>query len=172
MTPADSIDNTGEPLGKTSLRPVTAEDETLLFEIYCDGRAHEVAQVPWTDAQKEAFLRMQFTAQTNHYRDYYSGSEHNVILLDNVPVGRVQVTREEDRIEILDITILEQYRGQGIGTPIIKEIMDRAASANLPVTIHVETFNPSVSLFRRLGFDVKQDDGVNLLFQWERERYD
>ena len=172
MSPADSLDKTGEPVGKTSLRPVTVEDEALLFEIYCNGRAQEIASVPWPDAQKEAFLRMQFTAQTNHYRDYYSGSEHNVILLDNMPIGRVQVTREQDRIEILDITILEQYRGLGIGTPIIKEIMDRAAAAHLPVTIHVETFNPSVSLFRRLGFVVKQDDGVNLLFQWEREGYE
>jgi Acetyltransferases len=168
MKSANPIEQPDSQTGKISLRPVTPEDESLLFTIYCSGRAEEMASVPWTDAQREAFLRLQFNAQTNYYRDYYAGSEHSIILFNGIEVGRIQVVQDETQIHILDITVLTQYRGQGIGTPIIKSIMDRAAASSLPVIIYVETFNPSASLFRRLGFIVKDDDNLNFLFEWKK----
>jgi RimJ/RimL family protein N-acetyltransferase len=168
MTFANPMVQLETQTGKISLRPVTPEDESLLFAIYCSGRAQEMAGVPWTDDQKEAFLRLQFNSQTNYYRDYYSGSEHSIVLFNDIEVGRVQVVEDEGQLHILDITILTEYRGQGIGTPIIKKIMDRGATSNLPVIIYVETFSPSASLFRRLGFIVKEDDNVNFLFEWKK----
>lgn len=149
-----------------SLRPAMPEDEPILLRLYASTRTSELAMVPWDDSQKEAFLRTQFLAQSQHYADYFSDSEHKIILSDEQPVGRLYVARETDGIQILDITILPESRGAGIGTPIIKELMQEAASVDLPLTIYVENYNPSVRLFERLGFVRKEDDGLNILFEW------
>ena len=54
-----------------TFRAVTPEDDELLHRVYAGTRADELAQTPWNDAQKEAFTRMQFQAQTVHYRQHH-----------------------------------------------------------------------------------------------------
>jgi RimJ/RimL family protein N-acetyltransferase len=149
-----------------TLRPVVADDESLLFRLYASTRAFELSFVPWEESQKEDFLRHQFTAQQEHYKNYYRGSEHQIIISDEEAVGRIYVAREDDDIKILDITILPEKRGAGIGTPIIKELMLKAETEGLPLSIQIETFNPSARLFERLGFVPKENNGLNILFEW------
>jgi RimJ/RimL family protein N-acetyltransferase len=152
-----------------TLSPVTTEDEAFLYQVYATTRAEEMAQVPWSETQREAFLKMQFSAQQLHYRTYHPDSTHDIILLDAQPIGRLYVARSAEEIQILDITILPEHCNKGIGTPLIKRLMDEAAEAGKPLTIYVESFNPSRRLFERLGFSKIGDDGVNHLMEW-RER--
>jgi len=152
-----------------TLRPVTPEDEEFLVGVYASVRAAELALVPWTDAQREAFVRMQFEAQQQHYRERNPGATHHIILLDSAPIGRLYVARRENEIRIMDITILPEYRGRGLGTPLIVELMSEAEKAGKPLNIWVESFNPSHRLFERLGFKVIEDDRVNHLMEWRKE---
>jgi RimJ/RimL family protein N-acetyltransferase len=149
-----------------NLSPVTTEDEAFLYQVYAATRAEELAQVPWNEAQREAFLKMQFSAQQLHYRTYHPDSTHDIILLNSQPIGRLYVARSANGICILDITILPEHRNKGIGTPLIKRLMDEAAEAGQPLTIYVESFNPSRRLFERLGFSKIEEDGVNYLMEW------
>lgn len=153
---------------KVRLRPVTPEDEAFLYEVYKSTRAEEMALVPWDAAQREAFLKMQFSAQQTHYRTYYTGNSHDIILSDVDMVGRLYVAREESEIRILDITILPEHRNKGLGTPLIIDLIAEASRAGLPLTIHVESFNPSRRLFERLGFSKVKDDGFYQLMEWKR----
>src|SRR5688572_32611608 len=89
-----------------TLRPVVAEDEPLLLELYAITRAEEMAMVPWTREQQEVFVRMQFDAQRAHYKKIQPDANHDIILSNGRPVGRLYVARTNDRIEIMDITIL------------------------------------------------------------------
>jgi predicted GNAT family acetyltransferase len=62
---------------------------------------------------------------------------------------------------------LPEHRNQGLGTPLIKSLMEEAAQAGKPLTIYVESFNPSLRLFERLGFlKTEEGDGINLLMKW------
>ncbi|HKC63973.1 MAG TPA: GNAT family N-acetyltransferase [Pyrinomonadaceae bacterium] len=150
-----------------TLRPATPEDEEFLLKLYATVRAEELAQVPWSDLQKEAFLRMQFAAQQFHYREHNPTATHDIILLDGLQIGRLYVARRESEIRILDITILPEHRNRGIGTPIIKDLMDEATRTGKPLNIWVEFFNPSHKLFERLGFVKVEDDRVNHLMEWK-----
>ena len=44
--------------------------------------------------------------------------------------------------------------------------MDRGAAAGKPVTIHVESFNPALRLYRRRGFEHADTSGVYFLMRW------
>jgi RimJ/RimL family protein N-acetyltransferase len=149
-----------------TMRPVTDEDRPLLFILYASTRAEELALLPWDDAQRQAFLSMQFAAQQQHYNSYYPESEHMIILKGRLPVGRLWVDRRPDEIRILDITILPEHRGKGIGTPIIEALMREATEPIRPLTIYVENFNRSLGFFERLGFKKAGEHGINNLMQW------
>ena len=150
-----------------TFRRVTSEDERFLLGVYESTRQDELALTNWDDAQRDAFVRMQFDAQQTHYRKYYPEGEHLIISVDDIPVGRLYVANLKEKSEILDITILPQHRSAGIGTPIIKELMAQAALLAKPLQIYVESFNRSLRLFERLGFVRSSQDGYNDLMVWK-----
>jgi ribosomal protein S18 acetylase RimI-like enzyme len=155
-----------ERIAAYALRPVRETDEALLLEIYSSSRADEMALVPWDAATKQAFLQMQFSAQQNHYRAYFPDARHDVILSEERPVGRLYVDRRATEIRILDIAILPEARGRGIGTQILQDLMKEAAEADTSLSIHVESFNRSLDLFQRLGFVKTDESGASWLMEW------
>ena len=152
--------------GVVSFRPVRPEDEAFLRQVYAGTRSDEMALVPWSEAQKEAFVDMQFAAQQQHYAAYFPAATHDVILLDDRPIGRLYVERREHEIHIIDIVLLPQDRNAGIGTPIIRDIMAEAARDGKAVRIYVEAFNPSLRLFARLGFSAIEEVNYRFLLEW------
>jgi GNAT superfamily N-acetyltransferase len=148
------------------LRGVTSEDEGFLLEVYSSTRQEEMALVNWTEDQKKSFLQMQFNAQRQYYSEYYVGAQFQVVLWKNQPVGRLFIHQRDNEIRIMDIALLHQYRNHGIGTMLLQSILEQGKQHNLPVTIHVERFNPALSLYQRLGFCVREDKGVYLFMEW------
>ena len=152
-----------------ALRPVTLEDERLLLEIYADTRADELAQIPWSEAQREAFLKMQLTARDRSYRMYYAGLEDSIILFNDRAVGRLLVVRGDEEFRLADIALLPEYRRAGIGTALVKELMEEAARKNKPLRLQVEKSNPqALRLYERLGFATTGENDTH--FQMEHKR--
>jgi len=149
-----------------TLRPVEPADEPFLLELYAATRADEVALVPWSEAQKKSFIEQQFKAQQEHYKKNYPDASHDVIICDQRNVGRIYVARLPAAIRIVDITIAAAERNRGIGTGLIKGLIREAENSSRPLTIYVETFNPSVQLFQRLGFLPGEEQGMHVLMKW------
>ncbi len=155
-----------EMLPVFSLRPETPADREFFFQVYASTRAEELAQVGWDDPQKQAFLRMQFEAQDRYYREHYPGYEFQVIQAGGQPAGRLYLHRRPDEIRIMDISLLPEFRRQGIGTGVLRALLAEAQDKALPVTIHVERFNPALRLYARLGFQQVDDRGVYWFLRW------
>lgn len=149
-----------------TLRPVAPADEPFLREVYSSTRTEELAQVPWTDEQKVAFLRMQFDAQHSHYHEHYPNAAFDVILIEGQPAGRLYVHRGSDEFLVIDIAMLPAYRNRRIGTHLLGALQTEAALARKPLRIHVERFNPALRLYERLGFQQIDDQGVYLFMEW------
>lgn len=152
-----------------TFRPAEANDDEFLLGLYGSTRLEELALTNWDEAQREAFVRMQFSAQQSHYRQNYPDAEHLIILLDGEHAGRLYVAEIETQIRIVDITILIEYRNLGMGSAIIKQLMEEAVRIEKPLTIYVETFNPSYRLFQRLGFMKAGETGYSHLFEWKAD---
>ncbi len=151
--------------GVVGLRPVSAEDREFLFQVYASTRTEEMALVDWDDIKKDEFLRMQFAAQDTYYRDNYTSASFWVLLFDSRPCGRLYIDRWGSEIRIVDIALLPDFRNKGIGSAMLKHIMEEGGRLGLPVTIHVEQFNPALSLYQRLGFLPAGENGVYLLMR-------
>jgi ribosomal protein S18 acetylase RimI-like enzyme len=147
------------------LRPVEADDREFLYRVYASTRIEELAVVDWNDAQKEAFLREQFEAQDLWYRQHYARASYEIVEVDGRPAGRLYVHRGGNEIRIVDIALLPEHRGNGIGTAILRDLVDEADADGKAITIHVERFNPALRLYERLGFSVAEDKGVYLFLK-------
>jgi ribosomal protein S18 acetylase RimI-like enzyme len=154
------------PARSVTLRPIEAADQELLYRIYASTRALELAPVPWSDEQKEAFLRQQFRAQSVDYAANYPAADCRLILVDGEPAGRLYVDRSGDAFHVIDIALLPDHRGHGLGGALLGDIQAQAGAAGRPVRIHVERFNPALRLYQRLGFQQSADQGVYFLMEW------
>lgn len=148
------------------LRPATPADEPFLREVYASTRAEELAAVPWTDEQKQAFTDSQFTAQDTHYRAHYPTAQFLVIEDAGTAIGRLYVDHWAREIRIMDIALLPRFRGAGIGSHLLGDLQKEALGAGKALSIHVEKFNPALRLYERLGFRVQEDKGIYLLMEW------
>jgi ribosomal protein S18 acetylase RimI-like enzyme len=150
-----------------NLRPAQPEDEPFLFRVYAGTRADEMAAWGWDAAQQEAFLRMQFNAQSMAYRAQYPDADHRIIIYGNQPVGRILIDRSGQGILLIDIALLAECRNTGIGSALIRDLQREATQAGAPVRLHVLKTNPAaVRLYERLGFSITDDDGIYLEMKW------
>ena len=154
MTPASSI-----------LTPVSSSDEHFLVELYASTRAEEMALVPWSGEQKRAFLQMQFEAQDQYYRERYPNASFDLIKFDDRPVGRLYVAELADEIRIIDLTFLPAHFNSEIFVALIKEILQKGAQVGKPVRIFLESYDPQIETFVRLGFRKTSEYGLYFLWQ-------
>jgi ribosomal protein S18 acetylase RimI-like enzyme len=148
------------------LRPAGPEDAEFLYQVYAHTRYEELSRVPWTTEQVEQFLRMQFHAQDIHYRAHYPNTTYDIVQVNGEAAGRLYICRKPGHLIIMDITMLPAYRGKGIGTYLLQNVLHEATEAQQRVTIHVEKENPARLLYQRLGFKPVADVGIYEELAW------
>lgn len=141
-------------------RLVGPEDEGFLRWLYADTRRAELAATGWDAEKIAAFLAQQAEAQSKHYAVHYAGAEHRLLLAGGHPIGRILLYRMPKEIRVVDLALLEAFRGKGIGTRLMRDVLDEGTFTGRAVTIHVEKFNPALRLYARLGFEPAEDKGV------------
>jgi ribosomal protein S18 acetylase RimI-like enzyme len=149
-----------------SFRRSSDADLAFLHRVYASTRAEELAPVPWSDAQKAAFLTQQFNAQHTDYRRKHPDADWLVIVRGGQDIGRLYVERNARDHNVIDIALLPEHRSRGLGAAIMRDLQDEAAAAGKPLSIYVEKFNPALRLYRRLGFQTIEDIGVYDLMRW------
>ena len=147
------------------LRPVTGDDRAFLVELYAGLREPELAHVAWDEATRRAFVEHQFAAQDAHYREHYPGATLDVVEVGGERAGRLYVHRGPSDIRIMDIALLASFRGRGIGTGLLRALVDEAEGSGRRLSIHVEANNPARRLYDRLGFRPAGEHGVYVLME-------
>lgn len=143
-----------------SLRPEAETDIPLLLQLYASTRAEELTRGGWPESQQQAFIHQQFSAQRSHYRQHYPGAAFFVIERDGVGIGRVYLHWGREELRLMEITLLPEQRGLGIARSLMQQLIDWTEARGLPITLHVEPFNPAHAWYARLGFRVVEQRGV------------
>src|ERR1051325_5828489 len=109
-----------------SLRPSTPNDDAFLARVYASSRAEELAITGWSEEQKADFCRRQFDAQSAYYAANYPEAAFQIVDRNGEAVGRLYVARWEKESRIVDITLLSEFRGSGVGTKLLRDLQDEA----------------------------------------------
>ena len=149
-----------------TIRPETVADEAFLRRLTVAGRWAEFAALPLSDEHKRAMLGQQHDAQRQHYRTYYAGAAFSVIELDGVAIGRLCLLRGERDDTLVDIAVLPDHRGTGIGGMVLDRILEEAAALGRGVTLRVDHANPARRLYERKGFRETARGDVDAEMTW------
>lgn len=145
---------------KISFRKINENDFPFLRKVYRSTREEELSRSGMSEDDKKRFIEFQFNAQHSYYLQTYKNAEFNLIILDDKPAGRIYLWRTETQIRIMDIALLPDFQGKGVGTRILQTILQESEISGKKVSIHVEYFNPALRLYERLGFQKVDDSGI------------
>lgn len=153
--------------GTVELRPVSPSDDQFLLSIYASTRQDELAQAEWQEGQKESFLRWQFDMQRREYDARFPDAAYHVIVVDQQPAGRIWVGTDEEQMRLLDIALLPQFQNRGVGTALLRRLMDQAAAKGKVLRHMVFVLNNDGKRFyERLGFVTIEDLGAYQHMEW------
>jgi ribosomal protein S18 acetylase RimI-like enzyme len=142
-----------------SLRAAAAADRDFLFRVYATTR-DDLAVVPWPPDTKEAFLRQQFELRARDYATRFVDARHVIVERDGAPIGQLLVYRGRDEVRMLDVALLPEHRGAGVGTSLVKDLVAEARTQKLPLRLHVLVDSPARRLYERLGFHPVGEAGI------------
>jgi len=147
-----------------NFRTAAPTDEPFLAGLHAARRQAEMAGVDWPEAQKAQFLLDELKVQEAHYAEHYPGTDRMIIELGTLPVGRLYVQRVPGEIRLLDIALMPRACGCGIGTALLRELVEESRTSGARILIHVEPDNRAKRLFARLGFSLlEQREGYDYM---------
>src|SRR5271170_5782120 len=151
---------------RVTLRNATPDDMEFLVRLYFDTRRLEVAAWGWAPQQQELFLRMQFDAQSRSYRSAFPDAIDHIVCLDSAAVGRMLVTHEPSATRLIDIALLEEHRDRGIGTGLLRELLQECETQGHPLRLQVLQGNPAIRLYQRMGLVEFNADPMYVQMEW------
>lgn len=134
------------------LRPVEEKDDAFIETVYRSTREEELNFTNWGEQQKQAFIRMQSMAQLAEYKTKFPGAAFRVIVYKKRNAGRFYTWENDNEIRLIDITLLPLFRGKGIGTSLMRNLIKRSDKVQKKISLHVDPVNPALKLYLRLGF--------------------
>ena len=106
--------------------------------------------------------------QQSHFAENFDIDGCRIVLVDGRKVGQITVTEQEENLFLAVIYILPQFQNRGLGSALIREVMNQAKQQDRPVTLQVLKANtPARRLYKRLGFVVTAEKLTHYVMQWQ-----
>jgi ribosomal protein S18 acetylase RimI-like enzyme len=129
------------------------QDEAFLRRMIIDTVARELGAEAWPEPMRDHLLRIQFDSRRHSIRVNYPDAVSEVIEADGRDAGWIVVMTMPHEVRLVEIMVAAEFRGQGIGSAAIGEVLAVAGIAGKPVRLQVNvTNNKAILLYERLGF--------------------
>lgn len=93
--------------------------------------------------------------------DRFSSGNFEIIEVAGVRVGCLRCAPGEDHLRLVRLALLPEWQGRGIGSAVLRLVIQRAAALSVPVRLRVMINNPARRLYERFGFTVYQTDATH-----------
>jgi ribosomal protein S18 acetylase RimI-like enzyme len=138
------------------VRPASSGDREFLFEVRRAALRTYVEQTSgWDDAEQRTTADREF-----------GELPYAVVEESGRPVGYVCVIHQSECDFIEEIALLPEAQGRGIGTRLVRDILQAAQRRGVPVRLSVFASNPAQALYARLGFEVLRIEHPRTAMEW------
>jgi ribosomal protein S18 acetylase RimI-like enzyme len=153
----------GEAPVRFALRPEVEADAPFRLALFRASRGPGWDQIPLPADMLTRIMEQQFHAQTQGYRAAYPQARLEIVTVDAAPVGRLATDRGAGAVHLIDIALIPERRGQGIGGAILRALIDEAAAAGTPLILQVARDNLAAQrLYHRQGFVMTEANDTHL----------
>jgi ribosomal protein S18 acetylase RimI-like enzyme len=80
------------------------------------------------------------------------------------------VNRDELKLHLVDLTVLPEFRNRGIGTQLIKRVINEARASQRCVQLEAQKGGRPRGLYHRLGFRMFEDTELFEFWEWKPDR--
>jgi ribosomal protein S18 acetylase RimI-like enzyme len=141
-----------------SLRPAHADDRDFLLDLHeATMRAYVDRVWGWDDKE-----------QVSYFENRFRPERWQIIQAGGEDVGVLIVEEDGEEIYLAEIQILPDWQGRGIGSSIVRSLMERAAASGTPLTLRVLHVNERARfLYERLGFRPFKETETHAYLLWD-----
>jgi GNAT superfamily N-acetyltransferase len=142
---------------RLSTRPARNADAPMLRDLYLGATSE--TPVDALEPHQRTLILMGAQQREAELDRRYPDLARLTVTVDAVPVGRLMLSSAGSHIRLVDLSLLPNVRGQGIGSHLVGELLSEAAVAGY--TMHAATAKDSraVRFLERLGFTPEFDRG-------------
>ena len=139
-----------------TLRPATESDYDFLWWLHgATMRTYVDAIWGWDEA-----------LQLQYFQDRFDPARIEIVERAGEAIGYISVERQEEFIFLGAIAIAPGFQGRGIGTGLIRKLLDEAEQRGVPLKLRVLHGNPARHLYERLGFVATGETETHIMMKW------
>jgi ribosomal protein S18 acetylase RimI-like enzyme len=144
-----------------SLCPIEPKDNEFLLRVFKESRPDLNLINDISEEQRESIILEQFKMEKQQLEQIYPNAEFSIIKLNEEPIGRIYIYYGETTNRIVEIGLLEDYRGLGIGQRLMTTVIGNATKMKKNVRLQVAWFNQrAYKFYERIGFKVIENQEV------------
>lgn len=132
------------------LRPASAADFPMAIDLYLTTmQPYTAALMTWDEARQRDSFASQWTLETTQ-----------IIVYRGRDVGWLDIQTSDAEFVLRQFFISPEHQGKGIGSQVLRRLLERSSETNAPASLTVLKNNPARRLYERLGFEVVDEVGV------------
>ncbi len=137
---------------KYTLRPASVIDIDVLDFIHTENmKAYVEKLYPWNPQL---------------FRTHFLANDYQIISLDNQIIGFFKIVSSDTEIYLAEIQIAKDYQRLGIGTHLIRSLIEKAQTNHQKLWLKVLKTNPAQRLYQRLGFTTVAQSSTHHIMEW------
>ena len=141
----------------------TFEDEGFIRRLMLEMLSNQLRPASWPAAIRESLLEAQYQVRRQGFRQTADNRPGTVTVLDGKPVAWYVTSEDPQRIHLVSLIVLNDYRAKGIGSAILKNVLDPADRDRKTVRLSVSLGNiRAIALYSRFGFRQLENDGIHI----------
>ncbi|WP_127534133.1 GNAT family N-acetyltransferase [Paenibacillus kobensis] len=150
---------------------LTQPEDPFMLAVYEAVRREEMAQWGWDETAAVSFIAMQYDMQQRSYAMHYPESKLFTVLIQGATVGKLHVADDLEAVTLVDVALLPQYQGQGLGTALVRGLQRYVQEARKPLRLTANAGSRASRLYEKLGFRILEANEVVSRMEWQETGY-
>ncbi len=138
-----------------SFRQAKREDYEFLWNLH---KATMKSYVDETWGWEEEF-------QKEYFSNQFDTNNIQLIIVDNSVIGAIEIQNRESELFIANFEIAPHFQDKGIGSTILKRIINTSDSKRKPIKLQVLKVNPAKQFYKRFGFETVEKTETHLIME-------
>ena len=148
------------------LRRRSEIDLEFFVELFSEMKNSELSLEMLPEKVKDQIISMQFHGFERSIYANYPNLIDEVIIYISKKAGRLLLHKDENSIRIINISLLNDFRNLGIGSAILRDIVEEANKTRKSILLEVDKINPAMHLYARLGFKIIEENELKYAMKY------